>query len=1126
MVTRVAVVLTTILVAFPAWAATVSSASDTPTTLETSGAGDHTVVFTTPSDINEGETVTIGFASAFGTSAITEDDVDVLDDGVDLTTAADCSGAEEASVAMAADTLTITICAGDGGTIANGSVVTVKVGANASASGTGSNQVVNPSAAGTYYLSIAGTFGDSGSIALPIVANDTVSVTATISQGGGGGGDGGGGGGCGDTTNPILSGVSVTDITATSATVTWNTDESADSKVDYGTSASYGSLQTSTSLVSSHSVSLTGLNEGTTYHYRVRSADLCGNEASSSDATFSTLDNTAPVISDIAVNLSCDVSATVTWSTNEAATTETDYGLTSSYGSTDSDATLVTDHVSILNGLSQDTTYHYAVSSADASGNEASSTDRTFTTNQDAAPTNVSGLSVTAGDGQNSLSWTNPSDSDFDGVRVLVCTNGYPTSPTDPDCSTLVDGVLTSYTHAGLVNGTTYYYGVFAYDACGQFASGALGSGTPIAPEEEVPPQEEPPAEEPEAGPPPETPPSGNETSCGDGVCSATESAASCPSDCVPEEPAENLPEVPPVVTPPPTTVGEGELIPETDVQIFVAGGTIQLQPISTGEYRLLTARDLRVELLADHLTKSVDHVQLIVGAETYLMSLTNGDYLADVMSPKDVTSYNVALAVSVFYTDGTSQSLSYLVQVTEDGYTFIDTDEGRQRIGNSTVTLLTGESVWDGSPYHQSNPIITGADGSFAWYVPNGTYVVRAEKSGYEGALSGTLSVTDHIVHPAIGLSLLPEPTILPPVISTPIEQTLEVLEDVRSLPAVQTAVDVAVPVATVAAITTAASLAVAFDLFPFLQYLLTSPFLFFWRRKRKGYGVVYNGISKVPVDLAIVRLFQLPESTSVPGPLPQGRLMQSRVTDKGGRYFFLAQPGLYRITVTKNGFTFPSEYLHGVKDDGSYLDVYHGEAIRVSEQNAVIAANVPMDPSQGAEAHTPSKILWRKRLRSLQQVVAVSGVAISLVVVALRPSFLTAAMALVQLVVYFLARRLAAPKKPKSWGIVYDKETGRPVSSVVVRVFEPRYNKLLETTVTDSKGRYTALLGPNEYYSVFERAGYEPREIRPIDLRKNTEPTELAMNIDLVPEASEALPHESTTSGNEPPSSAQDAV
>ena len=71
--------------------------------------------------------------------------------------------------------------------------------------------------------------------------------------------------------------------------MSWSTDEAADTQVEFGASTSYGSTSTlNTSMVTSHSVGLTGLTPETLYHYRVRSRDAAGNLALSGDFTFTT----------------------------------------------------------------------------------------------------------------------------------------------------------------------------------------------------------------------------------------------------------------------------------------------------------------------------------------------------------------------------------------------------------------------------------------------------------------------------------------------------------------------------------------------------------------------------------------------------------------------------------------------------------------------------------------------------------------------------------------------------------------------------------------------------------------------------------------------------------------------
>ncbi|MEK7510814.1 MAG: peptidoglycan-binding protein [Patescibacteria group bacterium] len=197
----------------------------------------------------------------------------------------------------------------------------------------------------------------------------------------------GGGGGnnnneVADTTAPTLSSIT-SSPSDTSATITWTTDETSDSQVEYGATSSYGATTTlDTTLTTSHSVSLTSLSPSTVYHFRVLSRDAAGNLATSSDQTLTTTatpDTTAPVISSIASSTT-ETTATISWTTDEAATSVVNYGATASYGSASSSATLVTSHSIELTGLTAATTYHFQVQSLDSAGNTATSSDRTFTT--------------------------------------------------------------------------------------------------------------------------------------------------------------------------------------------------------------------------------------------------------------------------------------------------------------------------------------------------------------------------------------------------------------------------------------------------------------------------------------------------------------------------------------------------------------------------------------------------------------------------------------------------------------------------------------------------------------------------------------------------------------------------
>jgi len=92
-----------------------------------------------------------------------------------------------------------------------------------------------------------------------------------------------------DTTPPVISATSTTNITGSSAKINWTTDETADSQVEYGLTAGYGTSTTlNSNLVTTHTQNLSGLSASTIYHYRVLSKDASGNLTASGDNTFTT----------------------------------------------------------------------------------------------------------------------------------------------------------------------------------------------------------------------------------------------------------------------------------------------------------------------------------------------------------------------------------------------------------------------------------------------------------------------------------------------------------------------------------------------------------------------------------------------------------------------------------------------------------------------------------------------------------------------------------------------------------------------------------------------------------------------------------------------------------------------
>ncbi|MBI5733083.1 fibronectin type III domain-containing protein [Candidatus Jorgensenbacteria bacterium] len=227
-----------------------------------------------------------------------------------------------------------------------------------------------------------------------------------------------------DVSPPIISNVASPVITNSSVVVFWQTNELADSEVEYGTVSGIYSNQTTinTTPALTHTAVLLNLLSETTYYYRVISKDNLGNISRSVeqsiktsvpgniniqpvsneptvaqalhdalqaefnkvknefDALIGSKDTTPPVLSSIAATDVKAFSVVITWQTNELSTSFVKYGQTTSYGLTAGLPELTKDHSLLIKGLKMGTIYHFKISSADAKGNITASDDFTFTT--------------------------------------------------------------------------------------------------------------------------------------------------------------------------------------------------------------------------------------------------------------------------------------------------------------------------------------------------------------------------------------------------------------------------------------------------------------------------------------------------------------------------------------------------------------------------------------------------------------------------------------------------------------------------------------------------------------------------------------------------------------------------
>jgi hypothetical protein len=345
-----------------------------------------------------------------------------------------------------------------------------------------------------------------------------------------------------DGTAPVISGVQAANVGATSVTITWTTDEPADSQLFYRVAGQGAYQQTAVeqTAVTDHAMNLTGLTPGTEYEYYVRSADSGGNASTASGAGFTTQTNgyTYMHLEAESVPLSAPLesgSGTEAFSgewinlTDGTATGDHDqpagswdYGfhLASSdtwyfwfrmYGPSSAED----GWLEAVDGAAFEYIWPSAIGvwewvggrsytldsglhTLTLGGHETGArVDRILVTNDPAfSPTEQPGadltppspagsLTATAADGAVTLAWTNPSDADLARVVVRYRTDGR--SPLNSlDGYPLADrmatpGAVESLSHTGLTNGATYHYGIFVLDDSDNASAPAAAQAIPEA---------------------------------------------------------------------------------------------------------------------------------------------------------------------------------------------------------------------------------------------------------------------------------------------------------------------------------------------------------------------------------------------------------------------------------------------------------------------------------------------------------------------------------------------------------------------------------------------------------------------------------------------------------------------
>lgn len=208
-----------------------------------------------------------------------------------------------------------------------------------------------------------------------------------------------------------LSSIKFISTSLSEVTITWSTSTAMTSIVEYGTSVDYGDTKSSSSSSKDHSIQISGLKNGTVYHFRIKGQDSDNNIYSSGDYTFEP--KSPPKVSNASVASTTEHGAKITVTTDiptDILVTYFEKGDPTNSGS-QGKPDFSTNHNLEISNLKSGTIYSYTIKVSDEQGNQTTGEVKEFTTDKDENPPKISQIKTDGAIAQNDkvqmiISWT------------------------------------------------------------------------------------------------------------------------------------------------------------------------------------------------------------------------------------------------------------------------------------------------------------------------------------------------------------------------------------------------------------------------------------------------------------------------------------------------------------------------------------------------------------------------------------------------------------------------------------------------------------------------------------------------------------------------------------------------
>jgi hypothetical protein len=233
---------------------------------------------------------------------------------------------------------------------------------------------------------------------------------------------------------------------------------------------------------------------------------------------------------------------------------------------------------------------------------------------------------------------------------------------------------------------------------------------------------------------------------------------------------------------------------------------------------------------------------------------------------------------------------------------------------------------------------------------------------------------------------------------------------------------------------------------------------------KKKEKWGTVYDSQANAPVPGALVQVFDKEFD----------RLLNTKTTDKEGRFLFYLNPGKYYIKVIKTNYNFPSTTKYN----------YTGEVFTLGKQKEV-AYQIPIDPVQEVlvrRINIVSRLIGL--LNFIRVPVLIIGTFFSIVVLYIDNNIFNILILCLYVIIWII--EIYKIKKSRPFGQTKDRLTNDLMDSVIVRLFNDR-DKLVSTCVSNHGGKFSFLVNKGSYYLTAVKGGYQLYKSDPITFDKS---------------------------------------